>query len=195
MNGVSGTSATHHVVRHVVQKAAPESDAAAFAASALQGNAGMERTQSNNTSSDDSEERVNEAFAKMKVALQNTDSSSESTGMTVAAGQGTKTASQQFMDFMHLSPREKIRAGMLAEMGITQEEYDAMSPEDKAKIDKKIEDRVKQEAQEQVAETSSSQASGKTNEARSSQDKQETASSNEDDNSGKNASLTDLLAS
>jgi hypothetical protein len=89
-------------------KAAPESDTAALAASALQGNAGMERTQSNNTSSDDSEERLNEAFAKMKVTLQNHDSSSESTGMTVAEGQGKKTASQQFMDFMHLSLREKI---------------------------------------------------------------------------------------
>nr|GFC79890.1 hypothetical protein [Tanacetum cinerariifolium] len=46
---------------------------------------------------------------------------------------------------------------MLAELGITQEEYDAMSPEEKNKVNKKIEELEKIEAQHKIAEAESPQ--------------------------------------
>ncbi|MFK3973581.1 hypothetical protein ACI2KS_22955 [Pseudomonas sp. NPDC087358] len=149
----------------------------------------------NDTTSDGTEERVDEAFAKIKIAMQNTDPASEPKALTIAEGQGKKTASQPFMDFMHLSPREKVRTAMLAELGIAQEQYDAMSPEDQAKIDKKVEEMVKQEAQQQVAETSSSQTTSQAKEATNNQDDQHTASTDNRDKEAQQGSLVDLLES
>lgn len=194
MNGVTGTSSVHHVVRHKVEKTEPKTDADAYMAAA-QGPAGLGQNQPSTSPSAESDERVNEAFAKMKVAMQNSAPPTQPTEiMTEAAGQGEKSASQQFMDFMHLTPREKIRAGMLAELGITQEEYNAMSPTDKAKIDKKIEEMEKTEAQQKIAEASSPQSV--------SQDSTETLSSTGDGQSdsesgkeGKGNDLAELLAS
>jgi hypothetical protein len=197
MNGITGTSSVHHVVRYKVEKTEPKTDADAFAAAAAQGAGAIERNQVNNSASAESDERVNEAFAKMKVAMQNTPPTTQDiTDVTEAAGQGKKSASQQFMDFMHLTPREKIRAGMLAELGFTQEEYNAMSPDDKAKIDKKIEEMEKKEAQQKIVEASTSEPTPHTSiSSLSSAASGQSASNSGQDQQGKNKSLADLLAS
>jgi len=122
------------------------------------------------TSSND--ENVNEAFAKLKVALTNLDAQStqsaisdtgavqgaDSAGSTIASSAGAsgsaeKTAAQDFKDYMDMPVSEKVRAGMLADMGITEDEYAAMSPAQQAGIDKKIEEKMRQEQEAKAADT------------------------------------------
>lgn len=82
----------------------------------------------------DAKDAQDEAFAKMKVALQNSPSSD-----------ATKTAAEEFRDYMALSPAEKIHMKMLAELGLTEEEYEALPPEEKERIDLQIAQRLKEE--------------------------------------------------
>jgi hypothetical protein len=162
MNGVVGVDGDHRVIRHKVEKTIPPLDPDAYtsAAAAAAGgnhNCAENRAESapNQGDSGDSE-RIEEAFARLKVVMQ-TQENGVSDGLSATKSHGQKTASEQFMDYMHLTPREKIKAGMLAELGITQEEYDAMSPEEKNKVNKKIEELEKIEAQHKIAEAESPQ--------------------------------------
>lgn len=62
----------------------------------------------------------------------------------VATEPQEKSASDKFMEYMNMSDEEKLKYMVLAQMGISKEEYDSMSPEEKAKIDEKVEERMKQ---------------------------------------------------
>lgn len=55
-----------------------------------------------------------------------------------------KSASDKFTEYMNMSDEEKLKYMLLAQMGISKEEYDSMSPEEQAKIAEKIEERIKQ---------------------------------------------------
>ncbi|HCN46404.1 MAG TPA: hypothetical protein DIT18_12720 [Pseudomonas sp.] len=95
----------------------------------------------------DAKDAQDEAFAKLKVALQN--SASESAGIS-ESDEGTPTtrsAAQEFRDYMALSPEEKIRLKMLNELGLTEEDYEALPPEKKDAIDKQIAERMKEESE------------------------------------------------
>lgn len=95
----------------------------------------------------DAKDAQDEAFAKLKVALQN--SASESAGVS-ESDEGTPTtrsAAQEFRDYMALSPEEKIRLKMLNELGLTEEDYEALPPEKKDAIDKQIAERMKEEGE------------------------------------------------
>jgi hypothetical protein len=162
MNGVVGVDGDHRVIRHKVEKTIPTSDPDAYtstAAAAAGRNQDSVKTRGDSAAiqgdSRDSD-RIEEAFARLKVVMQ-TQENGISDGISATKSYGQKSASEQFMEYMHLTPREKIRAGMLAELGITQEEYDAMSPEDKEKVNKQIEELEKIEAQQKIAEAESSQ--------------------------------------
>ncbi len=91
----------------------------------------------------DAKDAQDEAFAKLKVALQNSaaDESAES-GSTTAS-----SAVQEFRDYMALSPEEKIRLKMLNELGLTEEDYEALPPEKKDAIDKQIAQRMQEESE------------------------------------------------
>lgn len=67
-----------------------------------------------------------------------------STPGLVATEPQEKSARDKFMEYMSMSDEEKLKYMVLAQMGISKEEYDAMSPEEKAKIEEKIEERMKQ---------------------------------------------------
>lgn len=92
----------------------------------------------------DAKDAQDEAFAKLKVALQNPESGvSESDGSTST----TRSAAQEFRDYMALSPAEKIRLKMLNELGLTEEDYQALPPEKKDAIDKQITQRIQEESE------------------------------------------------
>ena len=82
----------------------------------------------------------NEAFAKLMLSLQNPE---RSTSPAQTETQGT--ARQAFLDYMALSPEQKIREKMLREMGLSLEEYEALPPEKKELIDKQIAQQMKEE--------------------------------------------------
>lgn len=100
----------------------------------------------------DTKDAQDEAFAKLKVALQNLDTGSsdedETTGISASAtGSTGASAAEQFRDYMALSPAEKIRLKMLSELGLTEEDYEALPPEKKEKIDLAIAQRIKDESE------------------------------------------------
>ena len=104
--------------------------------------ASTSQSQSGSSTSQQSyQDAQDEAFAKLKVALDNTGSS---------AGAAKSSAAQEFSDYMSLSPEEKIHQKMLTDMGLTQEEYEALPPVQKEAIDKQ----VAQQLQDQTAQKS-----------------------------------------
>jgi hypothetical protein len=59
---------------------------------------------------------------------------------------GTKSSAvQEFRDYMAMSDAEKMRAAVLKEMGLTEEEFEQLPPEEQLAIEQKIVERLKQE--------------------------------------------------
>ncbi|MFY0665790.1 MAG: hypothetical protein JXQ97_14305 [Natronospirillum sp.] len=54
-----------------------------------------------------------------------------------------KSAAQQLREYMEMSPAERIRAGMLNEMGLTEEDLENLPPEEQLAIELKIAQRIK----------------------------------------------------
>ena len=96
-------------------------------------------------------DNVNAAFAKTRVMLQ---ASASSTGTA------TKTsATDEFKDYMSKSPAQRIREQLLKEMGLTEDDVKAMPPEKQQAITDQITALMQQKeainqaaAQQQVAE-------------------------------------------
>ncbi|QBF25822.1 hypothetical protein EXN22_09000 [Pseudomonas tructae] len=109
---------------------------------------GSNRQQHNqaNTSQQSADDAREEAFAKFKVQLQNPD-----VQMREQASIGTtetgKSAVQEFRDYMALSPAEKIKLKLLNELGISQEEFEALPPAEKDKIERKIAEQMKKQTE------------------------------------------------
>ena len=54
-----------------------------------------------------------------------------------------KSPEEEFLEYARQSPAERIRAAILEEMGISEDELEAMSPEARAAVEKAIADRIK----------------------------------------------------
>jgi hypothetical protein len=57
-----------------------------------------------------------------------------------------KTAEQKFLDYAKMTPAERMHASMLAQMGITEDQFKAMDPAAQQKIEDKIREMIKQQA-------------------------------------------------
>lgn len=55
------------------------------------------------------------------------------------------SARGEFDKFQSMSPAQKMRAIMLAKLGLTEEQVKAMTPEERKKVEDKIKDMVKQQ--------------------------------------------------
>jgi len=85
--------------------------------------------------------KVDEAFAKTRVHLQ-TVASSASEETTTLGG----SATAEFKDYMSKTPEERLRDSILEEMGITQEELEAMPPEKQMAVSQEIAQRMQDKA-------------------------------------------------
>lgn len=56
-----------------------------------------------------------------------------------------KSAEQKFLDYANMTPAERMHAQMLAELGLTEDQFKAMSPADQQKIEDKIREMIKQQ--------------------------------------------------
>ena len=54
------------------------------------------------------------------------------------------TAVQQFLEYAKMTPAERLHAQMLARLGLTEDQFKAMSPADQQKIDDKVREMIKQ---------------------------------------------------
>ncbi|MFD2643302.1 hypothetical protein [Pseudomonas japonica] len=144
------------VSQHRTLAAVPGADAQAYqsetaTASAVSTVASASATGgASNSTYQDAKDAQDEAFAKLKVVLQNSGSTESSDTSSLSESDSTvktTSAAQEFRDYMALSPEEKIRLKMLNELGLTEEDYEALPPEKKDAIDKQIAQRMKEESE------------------------------------------------
>ena len=64
-----------------------------------------------------------------------------------AKPESVSSAREDFLKYAAMTPAEKMRASMLAKLGVTEEELKAMSPEERAKVEQKLKDMIKQEVE------------------------------------------------
>ncbi|MDB6051321.1 MAG: hypothetical protein JWR17_4067 [Pseudomonas sp.] len=130
------------------------------------------------STSQQQEQDREEAFAKMMVNLQNptgqvatTDSSSSSdlaaasavgglTNVANASGTSTQSATDEFKDYMALTPAQKMRYSALKSMGLTEADLKAMPPDAAAKVEAKVADIIKKQTEMQASATPSGGAAG-----------------------------------
>ena len=122
---------------------------AQFRAPVATSGAAAQQQNRGNTAQQNADDAREEAFAKLKVQLQNPDVARREQASVAAADAPTTSAAQEFHDYMALSPAEKIKLKLLNELGITQEEFDAMPPEEQEKIELKIAEQMKKETETQ----------------------------------------------
>lgn len=58
-----------------------------------------------------------------------------------------KSVAQKFLEYAKMTPAERMHAQMLAQLGLTEDQFKAMSPADQQKIEDKIRDMIKQQAE------------------------------------------------
>ncbi|MBV6287986.1 hypothetical protein [Pseudomonas aegrilactucae] len=92
------------------------------------------------TSRQSFQNQQNEAFAKLMLSLQNPERYSSDAQIETQSN-----ARQEFLDYMALSPEDKIREKMLRELGLSLEDYEALPPEKKELIDRQIARRIEEE--------------------------------------------------
>lgn len=59
---------------------------------------------------------------------------------------GPKSPEEDFLEFARMSPAERMRAAILREMGITEEELAKMGPEERANVNEEIAKRLRDQA-------------------------------------------------
>ena len=69
-------------------------------------------------------------------------SSQSSTSLNAKAA---KTAAQQFQEYASMTPAQRLHAEMLAKLGLTEDQFQAMSPADQQKVEAKIADMIKKQ--------------------------------------------------
>ncbi|MDD2048737.1 hypothetical protein [Pseudomonas putida] len=148
MNIVNGVGWQQQVINPLrgTSEASAELQAQFRAPVATSGAAAQQQNRGN-TAQQNAEDAREEAFAKLKVQLQNPDVARREQASAGAADTPTTSVAQEFRDYMALSPAEKIKLKLLNELGITQEEFDAMPPEEQEKIELKIAEQKKKETE------------------------------------------------
>lgn len=66
---------------------------------------------------------------------------------STASPMGEMSAKDEFLKYQAMSPAQKMRAMMLAKLGLTEEDVKAMSPEERKKVEDKLKDMIKQQVE------------------------------------------------
>ena len=69
-------------------------------------------------------------------------------------------AAAELEKYLKMTPGERMAKAMMKKLGITQEAFDAMPPEQQAAVTAKIAEMIKQEMQEKLAQNQGASASG-----------------------------------
>ncbi|SHM80176.1 hypothetical protein [Bradyrhizobium lablabi] len=59
----------------------------------------------------------------------------------------TQTAEQKFLEWAKMTPAERMHAQMLSQLGITEDQFKAIDPAAQQKIEEKIRDMIKKQAE------------------------------------------------
>jgi hypothetical protein len=69
-----------------------------------------------------------------------------SSGLTGQPDQGNSVV-QQFLQYAKMTPAQRIFAQMLNNLGITEDQFKAMTPAEKQKVEQKVQQMIKQQLQ------------------------------------------------
>ncbi|AXQ47338.1 MULTISPECIES: hypothetical protein [unclassified Pseudomonas] len=141
LNGL-GWQATVHQQQRINHDQA-QAELVPFRAPLAASNASAQQNSQGSTSQQTADDAREEAFAKLKVMLQNPDLAARQ--QAGASTQATSDAVQDFRDYMAKSPEEKIKEKILQELGMTEDDYNALPPEQQAKVDDQIAQRMKED--------------------------------------------------
>jgi ABC-type transporter MlaC component len=72
-------------------------------------------------------------------------SASSSSGSSAASEPATDPAVQKFLEYAKMTPAERLHAQMLAKLGLTEQQFKALSPADQQKINDKIREMIKKQ--------------------------------------------------
>ncbi|MCE1115770.1 MULTISPECIES: hypothetical protein [Pseudomonas] len=120
--------------------------------------AAAQQNSQGSTSQQNSEDNRKEAFAKLMVMLQNPDVAARQ--QSSVGKQEQSNAMQEFRDYMDKSPAEKIKEKYLQELGLSEDEYNALPPEKKARIDEQIAQRMQEDVESKALASLGQQALG-----------------------------------
>ncbi|HWU80246.1 MAG TPA: hypothetical protein VN158_09310 [Caulobacter sp.] len=84
----------------------------------------------------------------MSISSIGSSSSAGAYGGVSALPVGEPSAKDEFLKFQAMTPAQKMRAMMLAKLGLTEDEVKAMSPEDRKKVEDKLKEMIKQQVQD-----------------------------------------------
>ncbi|MDH0300343.1 MULTISPECIES: hypothetical protein [unclassified Pseudomonas] len=121
----------------------PQTPIATFQPVTASSKPGAQQNSQGSTSQQSAEDNRKEAFAKLMIMLQNPDASSRQ--QTSVGKQEGSAALQEFRDYMAKSPAEKIKEKLLQELGLTEDEYNALPPEKKMRVDELIAQRMQED--------------------------------------------------
>ena len=90
------------------------------------------------------------SFPSGFAAPSSTTSVSPSKSGSTAASLGApsaETAAQKFLEYANMTPAQRLQAEMLGQLGITEDQFKAMTPAEQQKVMDKVRDLVKQQVQ------------------------------------------------
>lgn len=61
---------------------------------------------------------------------------------------GQSGGEQKFLDYMKMTPAQRMHAAMLSQLGISEDEYNAMDPAAQKEVEQKIQQMIQQQAQQ-----------------------------------------------
>jgi|SRR5882757_883714 len=64
---------------------------------------------------------------------------------TTLTAKPAQSVEQKFLEYAKMTPAERMHAQMLAQLGLTEDQFKAMSPADQQKIEDKIREMIKQQ--------------------------------------------------
>jgi hypothetical protein len=85
-----------------------------------------------------------------------TSASSGATALDPSASQGNSIV-QEFLNYAKMNPIDRLRAGIMKSMNITQQQLDAMPPAQKQAVEQKIEQLIKEQLQKNADNQSTGQ--------------------------------------
>ncbi|MDY0028489.1 MAG: hypothetical protein RBR86_00955 [Pseudobdellovibrionaceae bacterium] len=75
---------------------------------------------------------------------------STSASSSIASGH-SNSAIAEFLEYQKMTPEEKLRDAILKKLDLTEEDLAALSPEERAKVEEKIKEMIKQEIENNMA--------------------------------------------
>lgn len=64
------------------------------------------------------------------------------------ADSDSQSAEQKFLDYMKMTPAQRMHAAMLSQLGISEDEFNAMDPAAQQKVEQKIQQMIQQQAEQ-----------------------------------------------